>query len=198
MNFVNRRNAPSLARLAGAAGAGAVLGHALTYLLVVPAAGPRDALLASTGHSYWWAAVLVGAILGVASTGLVAVRHFTGGLRGEETMGPEGIGRLAVQLGILQALIFALQEVVERLDVHAPLTTLLTGRLLVVGMLIQALVALALAFVLFFVARAAAAAGHALRRPAHARPSPLPRPALLARPPRIALAAAGGIRAPPR
>jgi len=195
---MNRRNAPSLVRLAGAAGAGAVLGHAITYLLVVPAAGPRDALLASTGHSYWWAAVVAGAILGLASTGLVAVRHFTGGLRGEATIGPEGIGQLAVRLGIMQSLIFVLQEVVERLDVHAPLTTLLTGRLLLVGVLIQALVALALAFVLFFVARAAAAAGFALRRPAHARPSDLPRPALFAAPPRIALAAAGGIRAPPR
>jgi len=198
VNLVNRRDAPSLGRLAGAAWAGAVLGHALTYLLVVPAAGPREALLASTGHSYWWAAVLAAVILGLASAAVVAVRTFTGGLRGEETIGPEGIGRLAIRLGVMQSLIFVLQEIVERLDVHAPLTTLLTGRLLLIGVLVQSLVAVALAFVLFFVARVAAAAAHALRRPAHARPAPLPRPTLVAVPPRAAIAVAGGIRAPPR
>lgn len=198
MNFVNRRIAPSLGRLAAAAGAGAVLGHALTYLLVVPAARPRDALLASTGHSYWWAAVVAGAILGLLSAALVAVRQFTSGFRGEETIGPEGIGPLAVRLAALQSLIFVLQEILERLDVHAPLTTLLTGRLLLVGVVVQSLVALALAFALYFIARAAAAVGRAFRRPAHVRPAPFLRPALVAAPPRTALAVAGGIRAPPR
>jgi len=176
-----------------------VLGHALTYLLVVPSAGPRDALLASTGHSYWWAAVFAGAILGIGSAALVAVRQFVGGVRGEATtIGPEGIGPLAVRLAILQSAIFVLQEILERLDVHAPVATMLTGRLLLVGVVVQSLVALALAFVLFFVARAAAAVGRALRRPAVLRPAATLRPAFVAAPRRIAFAVAGGIRAPPR
>jgi hypothetical protein len=198
VNLVKRRIAPSALLVAAAAGAGAVLGHALTYLLVVPSAGARDALLASTGHSYWSAAVLAAAVLGLLSAGTVAVRGFTGGLRGEETIGPEGIGRLALRLGAIQSVIFVLQEVIERLEAHAPLTTLLTGRLLLVGVLVQTLVAVALAFVLFFIARAAAAAGHALRRAAPVRPSPLPHPVRVVAVRQTAVAAAGGIRAPPR
>jgi hypothetical protein len=198
VNLVNRRVAPSALLVAAAAGAGAVLGHALTYLLVVPSAGARDALLASTGHSYWSAAVLAAALLGLLSAGAVAVRNFRGGLRGEETIGPDGIGRLAIRLGVMQSVIFLLQEVLERLEAHAPITTLMTGRVLLVGVLIQTLVGLALAFVLFFIARAAAAAGYALRRPAPARPSPLPRPVRVAAVRQTAVAAAGGIRAPPR
>ena len=198
MNLVNRRIAPSALLVAATAGAGAVLGHALTYLLVVPAAGARDALLASTGHSYWWAAVLAAVVLGLLSAATVAVRNFTGGLRGDETMGPEGIGRLAARLAVMQSVIFVLQEVIERLEARVPLTTLMTGRLLLVGVLVQALVALALAFVLFFIARAAAAAGHALRRPSPVRASPVPRPVRVVAVRQTAIAAAGGIRAPPR
>ena len=166
-------------------------------MLVVPEAGPRDALLASTGHSYWAAAVAAAIVFGLVSAGAIAVRQFRDGLRGERTIGPDGIGRLAGLLAVAQATIFLLQETIERLDVHAPLTTLLTGRLLLVGVMVQTLVAVALAFVLFFLARAAAAAGRALRAPAPTRPSPLPRPARIADLPRIGLAASGGIRAPP-
>ena len=98
---MDRRQTPALLLLA-TAWAGAVAGHTLTYLLAVPAAGARDALLASTGHDYWSAAVAVAVALGVASAGGVVVRHFRGGLRGERTMDLHGVPRLAILLGSLQ------------------------------------------------------------------------------------------------
>jgi hypothetical protein len=39
--------------LAGAAVAGAVVGHGLAYALAVPEPGRRLAVLAGSGHAYW-------------------------------------------------------------------------------------------------------------------------------------------------
>jgi hypothetical protein len=177
---------------------GAVAGHTLTYLLAVPTAGAREALLASTGHSYWSAAVAVALVLGVLSAGSVTVRHFRGGLHGERTMGAGGVPRLALLLGALQVGIFLVQETVERLDAGAGLASLRTDRLLLIGVLVQTLVAAALAVALFFLARAASAAGRALRAapPPVRHAAPLPRPALALR--SRLVVAGGGSRAPPR
>jgi hypothetical protein len=179
--------------------AGAVAGHTLTYLLAVPAAGAREALLASTGHNYWSAAAAVALVLGLTSAGGVVLRHFRGGLRGERTMGADGVRRLAVLLGSLQVGIFLVQETLERLDAGAPMAGLRTERLLLIGVLVQTLVAAALAIALFFLAKVSAAAGRALRRApvlSSGRSAPL-----VARTPllhsRLATAG-GGSRAPPR
>src|SRR5437899_1268752 len=92
-----------------------------TATTITPATPQRDALLASTGHNYWAAAVAVALVLGLASALAVIVRQFRGGLRGERTMGADGVPRLAGHLAALQVSIFLLQEVLERLDVGAPL-----------------------------------------------------------------------------
>jgi hypothetical protein len=195
---MDRRKTPSALLLLGTAWAGAVAGHTLTYLLTVPQAAARDALLASTGHNYWAAAVAVALVLGLASVVSVIVRQFGGGLRGERTMGADGVPRLARRLAALQVSIFLVQEVLERLDVGAPLGGVRTGRLLLVGVLIQALVATALAVALFLLARVSAAAGRAFQRPAALS---LERSWATARstlvPSRLVVAG-GGSRAPPR
>jgi hypothetical protein len=194
-----RRRTPSALVLLGTAWAGAVAGHALTYVLAVPTAGARQALLASTGHSYWSAAVTVALILGLASAVGVVIRHFRGGLHGERTMGSEGIRRLALLLGGLQVGIFLLQETLERVEAGAPIATLRTDRLLLIGVLVQLLVAGALAIALFFLARVSAAAGRALSRPPAFAPA---RAAFVTV--RVAtihsrlVAGGGGSRAPPR
>src|SRR4029077_1386463 len=97
-------------------------------------------LWASTGHTYWAAAVAVALVLGVASALAVVVRQFRGGLRGERTMGPDGGPRLAGGPAALPVSIFLTQEILERLDAGARLVTLQTGRLLLVGVLIQVLI----------------------------------------------------------
>jgi hypothetical protein len=196
---MDRRRAPSAVLLLATAWAGAVAGHTLTYLIAVPAAGAREALLASTGHNYWSAAVAVALVLGLASAGGVILRHFRGGLRGERTMGADGVRRLAVLLGALQVGIFLVQETLERLDAGASITGLHTDRLLLIGVLVQILVAAALAIALFFLARASAAAGRALRRAPQispARPAPLAGRVLLLH--SRLVTAGGGSRAPPR
>jgi hypothetical protein len=196
---MGRRKSPSALLLLGTAWAGAVAGHTLTYLLTVPQAAARDALLASTGHNYWAAAVAVALVLGLVSATAVVVRQFRGGLRGERTMGADGVPRLARRLAALQISIFLVQEILERLDVGAPLANVQTWRLLSVGVLIQALVATALAVALFLLARVSAAAGRAFHRPVAldlgrsetpAWRSPLLRSQLVV--------AGGGSRAPPR
>ena len=196
---MDRRKTPSALLLLGAAWAGAVAGHTLTYLLTVPQAAARDALLASTGHNYWAAAVAVAVVLGLATALAVVVRQFRGGLRGERTMGADGVPRLAACLAALQVSIFLVQEILERLDVGARLVSLQTGRLLLVGVLIQVLIATALAFALFLLARVSAAAGRAFHRPAapSAGRSAVPAwrsPVLRSR----LVVAGGGSRAPPR
>ena len=55
--------------LAGAAVAGAVVGHGLAYALAVPEPGRRLALLAGSGHAYWSAAIAAAIVLGLVSLG---------------------------------------------------------------------------------------------------------------------------------
>ena len=198
-DLMDRRRTPPALLLLGTAWAGAVAGHTLTYLLTVPQAAARDALLASTGHSYWAAAVAVALPLGLTSAAGVALRHFRGGLRGEETMGTDGVRRLTSQLAALQVSIFLLQEILERYEAGAPLGGLRTDRLLLAGTLVQILIAAALAIALFFLARVSAAAGRAFRRSApysFHRPAPFVGRTLLLQ--SRLVAAGGGSRAPPR
>jgi hypothetical protein len=196
---MDRRRTPTGPLLLGTAWAGAVAGHTLTYLLTVPQAAARDALLASTGHNYWTAAVAVALVLGLASAAGVVVRHFRGGLHGEATIGPEGVRRLAGRLAALQVAIFLLQEILERFEAGAPLTGVRTARLLLVGVLVQILVAAALAIALFLLARVSAAAGRAFRGPIVLSPG---RPAAIAGRSLLLhsrlVVAGGGSRAPPR
>ena len=195
---MDRRRTPSALLLLGAAWAGAVAGHTLTYLVTVPQAAARDALLASTGHNYWAAAVSVALVLGLASAAGVVVRQFRGGFAASAPWA-RWRPRLAARLAVLQVAIFLLQETLERLEVGAPLGGAQTGRLLVVGVLVQTLVAAALAVALFLLARVSAAAGRALRRPFAPAPS---RPVSTAwRSPLLhgrLVVAGGGSRAPPR
>ena len=196
---MDRRRTPSALLLLGTAWAGAVAGHTLTYLLTVPQAAARDALLASTGHNYWAAAVAVALVLGLASALSVVVRQFRGGLRGERTMSADDVPRLAARLAALQYSIFLLQEILERLDVGAPLGGARTGRLLLVGVLVQTLVAAALAVALFLLARVSAAAGRAFHRPISitaGRPVSVAWHSPLV--PGRLVVAGGGSRAPPR
>src|SRR5919201_4769903 len=58
-----------------AAVAGAVLGHALTYLVTVPNADARAEVLAGTGHGYWPLAVATAVALSLLSAGTTITRR---------------------------------------------------------------------------------------------------------------------------
>jgi len=176
--------------LAAAAIAAAVAGHALTYLLTVPAAQARALLLAESGHGYWPTAVAAAVVLGLLSLASTAARHFLRGFRrpsmqaseAMSSMGgrrrrpsrapvrggpagrPERLEWLALRLALLQISIYAVQEVVERLAAGAPVAGVLHDGVLPIGILVQILVACAVALALALLSHAAEAAGRALAR----------------------------------
>jgi hypothetical protein len=185
--------------LAGAAVAGAVVGHGLAYALAVPEPGRRLAVLAGSGHAYWSAAIAAAIVLGLASLGATLARNFNAGLRLGGRTAAEQPGRLAGRLALLQVTIYLLQELIERAAAGAPLGAPADGRLLLTGIAVQLLVAVVLAGGLAWAGRVAEVAGRALRRRRLHRPDPRPvrlratgwvRPA-------IPLAAGMGGRAPP-
>ncbi len=151
--------------VAAAAVAGAVAGHAITYLAAFPNAGARDILLGRTGHRYFSSAIAVAVVFGVVASGGTVLRHFTRGSRGEDSHGLHWWGRYraaALRLVALQAAIFVVQEVAERLISGAPVASLLHGSFLLVGLAVQVLVAAAVALVLTGLGGAAEALGRRL------------------------------------
>lgn len=148
------------------AASGLFAGHALDYLLSVPDPSRRHAVLHATGHAYLPDALLAAAAAGVV--GLLAALVF-GFRRGREGGGGLGWAASAARLAALQSVAFVALEVSERLVAGAPLGSAFL-RILVLGLLLQVVVAAAGAGALVLLDRAGAAAGRAtaLRR--------LPRP----------------------
>jgi hypothetical protein len=185
--------------LAGAAVAGAVIGHGLAYALAVPETGRRLAVLAGSGHAYWSGAIAAAIVLGLVSLGATLARSFNAGLRPGDWPPGEPLGRLAGRLALLQVTIYLVQELIERAAAGVPLGGPVNGRLLLTGIAVQLLVAGALALGLAWAGRVAEVAGRALRRRRLRRPDPRParlRPTGWVRP-AILLAAGMGGRAPP-
>jgi len=117
-------------------------------------------------------------VLGVISLVSTAARHFLRGFRrsaralapGGPLARPKRLEWLALRLALLQISIYAVQEVVERLAAGAPIAGVLHDGVLPIGILVQILVACAVALALAFLSHAAEAAGRALAR-LIARPS---------------------------
>jgi hypothetical protein len=161
--------------VAGAAVAGAALGHTLIYLTAEPNADLRHAILTRTGHGYWSVAVAAAVVLGVLSAAGTVARHLAGGPQHDR--GGDGAGSLealARRLAALQVGIYLVQEVVERLVAGASVGDLLASpRLLVTGVVVQALVALGAAAVLVVLGRVARVVAAVLAAVAR-RPAPRP------------------------
>ena len=185
--------------LAGAGVAGGVAGHTLAYALYVPDPGTRLAVLASSGHTYWSAAVAAAMVLGLVSIGTTVLSRFRAGLEPGHLGAGEPLARLAVRLTLLQMTIYLVQEALERLAVGVPLNDAVDGRLVLSGVVIQILVAVALAVLVTWVGRVAEVAGQAWRRRRRIRSESLvarPRPAARVRPVLLLVPGLGG-RAPP-
>jgi hypothetical protein len=186
--------------LAGAAVAGAAVGHSIAYLIVAPQGRERATLLAGTGHGYWSTAVAAEIVLGLLAVATFVARHFDRGLRSRKRPpSEEPWARLAARLALLQVAIFGVQEVVERAASGHPIGDLLSDRLLSIGVLVQVVVAVVATTLLVWLGRAAEAVGRAFGR------ARLPRPVRVAvARPRVAGRPASrphgacGIRAPPR
>jgi hypothetical protein len=201
LSGMDARRARHRLPLAGAAVAGAAVAHALLYLVKVPDTRARDAVLAATGHAYWSVAVAAAIVLGLGAACSIAARRFRHGLdRAGGRAAPDRVDRLALRLALYQSAIFVVQEGVERLAAgDAPVDLVATASLLLTGIAVQVLVALAVAAALAGLGRAAEAVGRALRPapPPESGAAPLRWPSRRARRSRL-LGGPAAIRAPPR
>ena len=177
-----------------AAMAGFVLGHTIAYLIAVPDPHQRQFVLQQSGHGYMPALTQVVLMAAVAGVAALVARAFGG--RGEQT---ETFPSLARTLGAVQVVAFLGQEVLERVVAHVPLQTLANDRLLLTGVLVQVLVAVAGAAILRWLWRTTTrlAEGFRVRLP-------LPRPRIVFAMPGVAwlpvasvIATPGKVRAPP-
>jgi hypothetical protein len=156
--------------IAALALSGVAAGHSVAYYLAVPGAGPRRALLAQTGHSYWNVAVTVAVLLEVAGVFALAIRHFRAGRAGTSSL-QLPFGRLAGRLAAMQVAAFTALEMTERLRSGVPMGEMFHNHLLPIGVAIQLVVACAGALLLRWLARAATAIGAlSSRKPVERRP----------------------------
>ena len=185
---MSRRSNVRPATLLGFGLGGVLVGHALTYLVLVPDAHARAADLSATGHAYLGDANAVGLVAVIAALSVL----FFHGLTGAGDRHPRVYERLAA----FQLTAFAAMEILERLGSGAGLRLVPT---LAVGLPVQLAVAAFVALLVRFVARTAAAVAD---RVADGAPLWSSRAVtLIAGPPTVvALAPAGGPppgRAPP-
>lgn len=154
--------------LAGLAAGGAVLGHALAYALVFPGASERHAHLAATGHgAFHLVAVAVCPVVGVALFALC--------LRAVRARPLPSVGGTAAALAALQSALFLLAESAERGFDLVPIASDPAVRL---GLLLQVVLAVALAFVLSLLERTVRLVAARIRRDDLRAPAgPSPRPA---------------------
>jgi hypothetical protein len=146
------------ATVLGFALGGVLVGHALTYLVLVPDAHARTAELSATGHAYLGGANASGLVAVIAALSILFFR----GLAGAEP----GASRVYERLAAFQLTAFAAMEILERLGSGAGARHLVPT--LAVGLPVQILVAAFVALIVRFVARAAAAVAERTARGAPA------------------------------
>ncbi len=144
---MSRRSNVRPATVLGFGLGGVLVGHALTYLVLVPDAHARTAELAATGHTYLGGANALGLVAAIAALSAL----FFWGLAGADDRAPRVYERLAA----FQLTAFAAMEILERLGSGAGLRHLVPT--LAVGLPVQILVAAFVALLVRLVARTAAA-----------------------------------------
>jgi hypothetical protein len=127
----------------GLGAAGLVGGHTLGYAVSVPDAYHRSALLEATGHGYLPSASRLALMLGIAA---VVTGIASGYLHRPRSPHP-AFSRVAMRLVALQCAAFVGLEVVERVLASAPLSTL-SLPIMLIGLVTQAVIAVALALLL--------------------------------------------------
>jgi hypothetical protein len=113
--------------------AGLALGHLATYALLYPDPDHRGLVLSSTGHAYLPALANLACVLAAAAAAAVVGRGWCGRERSPEAT----FASLAGALAVTQACAFTGQEILERVITGSPLRDLISGPLLVLGMVAQ-------------------------------------------------------------
>jgi hypothetical protein len=181
----------------GAAFGGVVLGHWLSYLLAMPGAGIRDQVLVATGHSYWSTSVKLAVALSIVTLAALAMDQLRLA-RVHQLPSHPGPGSLAIRLAGLQILGFLALEVTERVAAGAPVSSMLAHHVLVLGLLVQIVVAASAALLLSLFTRAAGALARALVGARFPRPvrRVFPRPSVMVLRP-VLVTGSAGPRSPP-
>ncbi|HEX9122940.1 MAG TPA: hypothetical protein VF984_06215 [Actinomycetota bacterium] len=151
----------------GIAAGGVVLGHLLAYTITFPVGAVRYRHLAEAGHSSFHRVVIAAALLGGLAAATLCVRS----LRTKERASTPTVRLLAG----LQVVGFLLLEVIER---HGRLGLAFSDPGVRVGLVLQVLVAVALALVLRGFVRVVQAVASLLQRPPRSRPAPILPPAV--------------------
>jgi hypothetical protein len=157
-------NARRSGMIFGVAGAGLLLGHWLTYLVDVPSHA-RDDVLRATGHGYLSTAGRFAAVTAAVCLAVVFLGRLT-----RKDMGAS-FASIAGRLAIVQASAFVAMEVLERIGSGAPMHDLTA--ILPVGAAAQVMLALAGAWLLRVVMRAADVAGSLAGPLSSAAPRPV-------------------------
>jgi hypothetical protein len=138
---------------------GVVIGHSLAYWAAAPSRVTRAELLHATGHAYWNTAVLGAVLGGLWFAADHVVRLFLAGRRALPT--PATPADLKPVLRVLQITLFIALEIGERAAAGVPLGTIFGHRVFVLGVLLQLVIAPALAAFVGVLGAAARAAGRA-------------------------------------
>ena len=131
--------------LGGLAAFGIVAAHCLAYILVAPEGDERALLMDATGHRFWGLVFAVALGAGVAGLSGVLVRLLQPSTTQQRKVNPFAFG--APRLMALQIGGFALLEATERILMGAGAHAILEP-VVVVGLILQVVVALASALIL--------------------------------------------------
>jgi len=193
---MTRRRAPQTALLACFAASGLVAAHVLAYVIALPDAMVRSAVLRNTGHGYLGPAIVIATVAMVFGLIGSAALGYSHGRRG--TRGHMRWRDAALRIAGTQTVAFLLLEGAERV-VSGRRPVALDVTLLAVGVVVQALLGLLAGAVVVAVRRVARAAGAARRAFVPARLPLLGRvyAMLGVRAPRLVAAGALPARGPP-
>jgi hypothetical protein len=138
--------------------AGVVVGHLITYAVLVPGPSDRAAVLRDTGHAYFPLALQAALLVGAVSLGSWFLRALT-----VRDRSPVTTSTLFGRLARLQVAGFAAMEILERVASRTPLIELVRDHV-VVGLAVQLLVAWLAARLLAALTRTADRVGHLANR----------------------------------
>lgn len=144
-----RRGAIARFAIAGFASVGVVAGHSVGYLIAVPDDARRARLLHATGHAGWRTLVVAALIAAACSSAVIASRAFRSG-----SPSVPAPARLWGRLALLQSILFASLEQIERIVAHQGLAWP-SLRLLAIGLVVQIAVAAVAALVIGWIVRVA-------------------------------------------
>lgn len=172
--------------VATVAWSGLILGHVVAYVLAYPLEGTRHAHLLATGHGSFGLLALAG-LVAVPVALVLSVAH---GLAGRDDLSVRGT---ALRLAAVQTAGFLLLEVAER---HLSVAAALSDPAVLIGVVVQIVVAVAGALLLVFLVRGARSLVGRQRRTRRA-PAALPPRLGPSLPPRLTFLEGIGRRAPP-